>query len=472
MDGAVGRTLGWLTACAAVGCGPTVGEPITRLATCGQDGPVRVLEHGPEWGSSAQRFGDELVVRAYPWDWDREDAPPDEAWVVGQCGEDPRLVAQELHVYPWGELLLACDAYDHPQQYGDVVRIDPDGQSDPVALFEDVDCSFSTNDHGWLATNYEQHELWLQPSPQGDAPAELIADDLLAQHAGCPVIWPHCDPTQVLVDSSVYYINVEHEVVQLDLVTRERLVVQDNASWAWVSPDGWLWWKERGADDDGRAPAPVHVTDPSTGEDQVLYTGERPTRTWPYMLARADGDTNHSLVDIEQRALYSIPAGITTAFSRPGVDGILASEHGAGESYLWSPDEQRAIPLGPTSGGDICSREWWTHGLDIVRGASCDDDDGELWTVPYDGSEARLVATGVSGRWRHDNGQVAWSSNRRAVNEHVYVGDLFVASDPDERLRLDESAQLDSWPHKDLEGDVLYTVNDGDRSGLWRTATE
>lgn len=470
MDG--GKALGWLLVGTAFGCGPTVEEPITRLATCGEDGPVRVLEHGPEWRSTAQQFGDELVVRVFPWDLDREDAPPDETWVVGQCGEDPRLIAQDLDTYPRDELLVVCDEHVELTPVGDILRIDPGGEAEPFVLFEDVYCALSTTDHGWLAANYDQHELWLQSDPRGDQPAVLIADDFGQQDAGCPVIWPDCDAERVLVDSSVYYINVEHEVVQLDLVTRERRVVQQNASWVWLSPDGWLWWKERGDDEDGRAPAPVHVMDPSTGEDRVLYEGKRPLRTWPYMLARIDGSADMSLIDVEQRVVHEIPSGITAVFSRPGVDGILASEGGTQESYLWSPEEQRAIPLGPTRGGDICNREWWTHGLDIVRQASCDNDDGELWTVPYDGGEARLVATGVSRRWRHNDGQVAWSTNRREVVEGLYVGDLFVATGPDERLRLDDYALFNDWPHKDLGGDVLYTVSDGDRSGLWRSATE
>lgn len=465
MDG--GKALGWLLVGTALGCGPSVEEPITRLATCGEDGPVRVLEHGPEWRSSAQQFGDDLVVRVFPWDWDREDAPPDETWVVGPCGENPRLVAHGLDVYPWGELLLACDSYDRPQR--DIVRVDPSGQSGPVVLFEDVDCSFLVTEYGWLAPNYEHHELWLQPDPQGEVPAERIANDFLKADGGCPVIQAQCDPGR-LTNSPIHYINVQNELVQLDPGTRERTIVKQDASWVWLSPDGWLWWKERGQDEN--APTPVHVVDPSTGEDRVLYEGDYPLRTWPYTLARIDGSADKSLIDVEQRVVHEIPSGITAAFSRPGVDGILASEGGTQESYLWSPEEQRAIPLGPTRGGDICSREWWTHGLDIVRQASCHNDDGELWTVPYDGSEARLVATGVSRRWQHNDGQVAWSSNRREIVEGLYVGDLFVATDPDERLRLDDSALFDSWPHKDLSSDVLYTVSDGDRSGLWRSATE
>lgn len=84
------------------------------------------------------------------------------------------------------------------------------------------------------------------------------------------------------------------------------------------------------------------------------------------------------------------------------------------------------------------------------------------------------IARGVVGNaFLHFDGRVMWSNQSVQLGDApVGFGDLFVSADEDdERLRLDERARLLPWPWKDLGGDVVYTVHDGERSGLWRTAT-
>ena len=472
MDGAVARRFGWLVAFATSACAPAIEEPLARLATCGEDGPVRVLEHGPDRGSTAQQFGDELLVRVYAFNWAEEDADPAETWVVGGCGESPRLVARDLEVHPWhDEHLVACDAYEWLTPHGDIVRIDPTGVAEPVALFEDVGCSILATEHGWLASNIESGELWIRRDPTStQRGAELLADDLELMVGSCSIGFHGCDTSLVTVGDSVYYVNVEHQLTELSLVTGERSVLEENADWAWLSPTATkLYWKERGEGDDGDGPAPVHVRDMTTGSDTVLYEGDMLWGEFPYALAEP-ADSDRMLVDVDDATIHPLPPKIDLVFSRPGVDGILHERDGSNMSYVWNDEDEAAIPLGPSAGGHICSRAWWTEGLDVLRKRSCEDAEGDLWSQPYDGGAPRIVADGVSGAWMHFDGRVAWSTWRRKVSESSYVGDLFVATGPGERLRLDSDASLTRFQY--VGSDVLYRVSDGDRSGLWRSATE
>ena len=466
----------------AAACGPAVEQPLTPLATCGEDGPVRVLEHGPDWSSSTgELFGDELIVRVAPVGW-RGMEPTDETWLVGKCGENPRHIAQGLQVHWQHGVLISLDAYERLGPRGDIFRIDPNGELPPFRLFEDVWGSVLATEHGWLVPDYESDELWLHRDPvAGQQPAELVADDVASFVGACGVSPSRCESTWEIRGPVIYYVNFEHELTEVTLDTGERRVAGTNANWAWVTPDGaHLWWKERGESDDGDSSAPVHRRNLSTGADDVVYVGRAPRYGWPFMLTEIGADADRSLIDARTATIHPLPPEMWKVFSRPGIDGLLVAGTEAGDSYAWSNEERHAIPLGPSRGSNICWRDYSADGLDVLRKASCDDGVGELWFTPYGGGEARLVAAGVSEQWAHFDGRVVWSTPKHRLSEQAHVGDLFVETEGAERLRLDTDARLNSWrwPSLDdgwmwtnLDGDVLYTVNDGDRSGLWRTAT-
>lgn len=461
----------------AAGCGPSVAEPITRLATCGTDGPVQLLESGAMVPVSAWMGGDRLLVTLRPLDEDEAEEPyaSIETWSVGTCGESPVRITVGLAVQPVGDLLIACDREDQ-QPYGDLLRLDPMGQAEPVVLFEDVDCDLLVTDDGWLAVDHDEQELWHRADPsRDDSPTRLLATGVVDIDGLYPTYGVHREPIPEVSGSAIAVVTADDELVRYDLADGSSSVVATNAAWGWSTADGsTLWWREARSDDDGDSEmAPVHRRDLQTGADVVVYDGTSPRRReWPYGLVQLRGAQSNSLLDFRDGTIHALPSLVTSIGTRPNGPVILWGHEPPtlNVSYAWSEQDQRAIEL-PRVARD-CPREWGPEGLDMLHGQDCDRQRGDLWSHPYDGSAPRIVAEDVMGwDFLHSDGRVVWSQGERSVSDFYRVGDLFVTDDEEGRLRLDERAQLIPWPWKDLDGDAVYAVVDGDRSGLWRTAT-
>lgn len=476
-----GWVLGWL--CAAtfvVGCGPSAKEPVTEFSTCGTEGPVQLLEAGTLVPGSARLAGDRLLLTLLP-PQDEEMEPSDfgvdfDTWSVGTCGESPTQIAAGLDVFPIGDTLVACDWGDHGL-YNDILRIDPSGQADPVVLFEDVDCALLVTDQGWLARSSQTRELWHRSEPsQDDSTTELLATGVNAIEGLLPPFGSYSDPIPEVSGSAIAVVDANNELRVYDLSDGSSSVVATQAAWGWSTPDGaTLWWRERSADDDGDLDtAPVHRRDLQTGTDVVVYDGTAPReREWPYGLVQLRGAQSNSLLDLRDGTIHALPAGLQSIGARPNAPKILWGERdlwNGDDSYAWSEEEQRAVALPHVPAG--CPREWGPHGLDAMQGEDCERQRGDLWSHPYDGSAPSIVAEDVAGwHFLHAWGRVVWSDGERTVDGRYRIGDLFVTDDDGGRLRLDDHAKLLPWPWKDLDGDVVYAVVDGDRSGVWRTAT-
>ena len=475
---------GWVIVwgCAAVfvaGCGPSVEEPITRFATCGTEGPVQLLESGALVPAAAWMGGDRLLVTLRPI---QEEVPVEpyadiETWSVGTCGESPARITVGLRVQPVGDLLIACE-WDRHMLHANVLRIDPMGQAEPVVLFEDVDCRLLVTDDGWLAINRDEREMWHRADPsRDDSPTRLLAtgimdiDGLYPAHGDV-----HHDPIPEVSGSAIAVRTAGDELVRYDLADGSSSVVATEAAWGWSTPDGsTLWWREARPDDEGDSDmAPVHRHDLQTGADVVVYDGTSPRlRQWPYALVQLRGAQSSSLLDLRDGTSHALPSLGTTIGTRPNGRVIVWGYDPStdeGVSYAWSEQDQRAIEFPRIPMG--CPREWGPEGLDMMHGRDCDRQRGELWSHPYDGGAPRLVAEDIVGwDFLHSGGRVVWSQGERDVGGFYRIGDLFVTDDEVGRLRLDTHAKLLAWPWKDLDGDVVYSVIDGDRSGVWRTAT-
>lgn len=474
---------GWVVwlGCAAVfvaGCGPSVAEPITRLATCGTEGPVQLLESGAMVPVSARMGGDRLLTTLRPVEEDEADEQYAgiETWSVGTCGESPVRLAVGLGVRPVGDLLIACD-WDDDRRYGDVLRIDPMGQAEPVVLFEEVGCELMVTDEGWLAFNRDKRELWHRADPsRDDSPTRLLATGIVDIEGLHPAYGVYPEPIPEVSGSAIAAVTEDNRLLRYDLADGSSSVVASEAAWGWSTPDGsTLWWREARADDDGDSDtAPVHRRDLHTDADIVVYEGTSPRLgDWPYGLLQLRGAQSNSLLDLRDGTIHALPSPLMTVGTRPNGPVILwGYDHSTfeGVSYVWSEQEQRTIEL-PRIPMD-CPAEWGPEGLDMLQGQDCERRRGDLWSHPYDGSAPRVVAEDVVGwDFLHLDGRVVWSQGEHNVGGFYRIGNLFVTDDEVGRLRLDERAQLMPWPWKDLGGDVVYAVVDGDRSGLWRTAT-
>jgi hypothetical protein len=136
--------------------------------------------------------------------------------------------------------------------------------------------------------------------------------------------------------------------------------------------------------------------------------------------------------------------------------------------WTWSDVEDGWLDLG-TYPADSVARQ--ANGRFEVLARDDARHPGDLWLVGLDDGEPLLAATDVSSPWLTHTDRVVWSTKNPLLP--MSFGDLFVAEvGDDRRWLLDDHARLVSWPTAsyDLDGDVLYTVADGERTGLWRSA--
>jgi len=452
---------------ALLGCGPSGGEPIVRFATCGADGPVEVLPFDEDSAVATRLGTDRLLVQATPLaSSETEHSYEDRiTWSVGPCGETPVQVATGLEVSEVGEWLLGCGG--PPSDFGPIVRVDPEGQAAPVVLLESAGCEAVLTDHGLLAFDRAAGELRLHRDPSRDElVAEVLATDIAWFDRVCLLNGAGCDPAAAIAGPAVYAVTGGRELVRIDLATGATGVIAQGAAFAWMTPDTThLWWREAsGGDDEPGDLGPVHLRDLATDADVVVYDGTAPReREWPYGHVELRGANAPTLLDLRDGTLHGLPEGIRFLGGRTDAPMLLWGDDD--RSYYWSEVTLEAVEIPRER--PCYSREWGSIGFDELRVDDCDAHEGDLWTYPYDGGPAEPVATNVTrGEFLHFDGKVVWSTERSVFG----YGDLFVATEPGERTRIAAHARLQAYPRKDLGGDVLYV--DGDRSGLWRTATE
>ena len=137
-----------LAAClmAPLGCGPHDTEELEqyRPRICGQDGPVQVLAtpeltfvEDPEvmWG--IDEVQGRWIVRRYAWGFLDDDTrvADFDAYLVGPCGEDPVRLRTGLWPLRLGDTLFGCDVGD-----GTVHRVDPHTGVVGAAVAEGLEC--------------------------------------------------------------------------------------------------------------------------------------------------------------------------------------------------------------------------------------------------------------------------------------------------------------------------------------------
>ncbi|MCB9567415.1 MAG: hypothetical protein H6710_09450 [Myxococcales bacterium] len=125
--------LGLGLACAKETSGPVGPAEVTPL--CGTSAPLRLLGlAGDERLMDLTRIGDRYYVTVRIGS---EYADPTMTYGVGLCGEDPRVVAEDLRrppftLTPWPDTPVACRGPDHVRC--DLVSLDPSGDLAPTLL--------------------------------------------------------------------------------------------------------------------------------------------------------------------------------------------------------------------------------------------------------------------------------------------------------------------------------------------------
>ena len=457
-----GQAVLFILATSAIACGPQVEvpEPEVRLATCGQDGPVKLLSVEGLLPRGSRMFGDRLLV--YFFDPARFGSPDSwesgsETWLVDPCGGNERRIARDH----WFDLtageLVGCE-----EEKGNILWLDPDDGYALKTLFEGVDCEVTTTPHGWVARRASDDVLLIRRTLGTDEPPEVLPATATFLPWSCRIRTSNCDfehPT--LQGPAVYVLDGDDRIVRVELEGEPSVEVVGEAAWARQSADArWLFWEDDGT---------VHVRDLRWSEDILSYDGAPPLFTLlphRYVFLRSNPP---QLFDLERGEAFELPTEIHNLFSRPGGHTLLFAPD---QSYAWNEQTTDLVPLGPPDAR--CPREWFREGY---ARTDCERGGNTLWLTPYDGSEPQRIATGVSSSaFMLVPSGVVWSTTERPIDSlseetPLQTGELRLAEGPDTSILLDRNALLQSFLV--IDGDIFYaTYDDDEPAALWRTATE
>ncbi|MBZ5712572.1 hypothetical protein [Nannocystis pusilla] len=452
------RGLAWSLLLLAA-CNDEVARSEVPLAlVCGTEGPHRLFAHAAdEHLASVTRLGARLFYIV-----DGQDQPT-RVHATGLCGEDPVLVARDLHrVFSherWPDVVLGC-------RYQDLMVVDASGGVEP-RLVVPGGCRATWTEHG-LVTVEVSTPISPQGSPMGSGRAELfpfppgsptgeiepitLADTIPYAYDGPPVAEAS--------DDALFAVNHEYELVRISLADRSQTVEQSWACGLDVSRDGrWLVWHDCGGWPNGDD-VDLILRDRETGEERVIgrgdlsygdqVIGER------FIHAR-DGDLLllPSLALYEKRPdlhlLRELPDGRWLGFfDRSGVrvpDAWMLVDLARGEETHLVDHHGPAYPA--------------NDHLDLIQ----DDHGGELWRHFYDGRPPEQLAERASLFKELADGRIATALDRdgEGIGELVLVerGTLV------ERRIEARARELVTEEGVAPADAVAYTVVDGERSGLW-----
>lgn len=454
-------------------CGPSLGERVedARTLTCGRDGPTRLLPL--VLAERVDRAGDRLVVRGHPLvDGAPSDTP--ELWAVGPCGEDPvRLLQGDRDLRVVGDLLLAC-ADD-----GRVDRLDPSGRRPPSPLFPRASCAFEAVDAGLLAHDPERREILLHPSPHDDDLAPIVvATDVADPSSHTPAL--QTDGT------SAFVLDGRSRVQRVDLQTLTSTIIAQDIEEFMVLPEDRLLVEDREL---GQGSRRVRLLELGAGRSQPLDALGLAWLLvrWPLAMGVAVDEADEDELGVGTfdlrtgaRLDVAVPTGLSFYWGLWGLDGsylIMSAPGGStpGEDvtyYVWSEARTEWRPLARFESWSTARQAHDRFEVATATDLAAAQDAIDLWLVELRGGEPTLAARDIDGLWLTRPRHVVWSRFEATGSLRDGFGDLLVVElYGDDRQRLDEHAQLLTHPTMpDLDGDVLYSVLDGERSGLWRSA--
>jgi hypothetical protein len=486
------RACGFLVAMIIVapGCAPDGIAPATHAEVCGEPGPVRILELDPERPlarvveSDRPSDGRLLWVSylkegeegSHPYSEDRE------LWSVGECGEDPRRLTDEDQLFgplePWPELLLACR-----EDTGEVITIDPTGERSGHVVFDTEDCRVERTPWGLIEVRPRDDEtgaLVLLPYPddpwtETSQPTTLL--DPIRVRAEPPHTWPEYHEVLNVFDDEVFAITPDDELAQHSLLDGSVTNIASDVREFEISPDRrWLLWQgtEVTLDDPEWPPGPIFLLDRESGVTTRLADAALAGTSLPFSFLE------EGVIRLRLGYLYKEPERIYVLPSLASFDlplnleprmvfddgrWLLAEFFDRGPFVSFDPDTGDTQPVFDGAGSVMRVRD---DALEILGGISCcaaieGRTEGKLWLVDLDGERTTLAHRATS--------PYEWLSDGRLLTT-LDVGEdwlgNFVVVDPDslEEELVDERV-LTGTKHIDDDDTILYTVFDGDRTGVW-----
>lgn len=446
------------------GCGDDVAggglAPLGEL--CEGSGAHRLLAlEAEERLVQLSRFGDRIYyvvgtgMGDSPLDW-APDPLTTTVYSTGLCGEDRRDIGEDVRrvfeqeALP-GQLLGCRGGY-----LGDLVSLDPDGQTAPKLLLTGG-CYASFNKHGLLRVDAAPGEigpLLLYPYPiAADSPIVLLD----AVQAGLPVSLNGGDDWLMA-------LTPEGDLMRVSLPDGAVTLEQASVHLFNLSADGrFLVWQDLDVTDEG---GKIVLRDLVEGGDTVLAD-----RGFVYSMPMIRGEVVQVWLDYEHPRLVVLPSLAVldlpgyTLVRGPAANGRLVTATGFdGPWSLLDLKTGVSTPLTEKIGSAAIGPEQ----LDL-RVADPEDwkAEGPLWRYPYDGSAPVQLAARVSGR-------------RIMLPDLRVVTALDIDADAVARLVVvgPGSGEQTVEPRVDglafylgkagFDPDVLvYGVVDGERSGVW-----
>jgi len=371
---------------------------------------------------------------------------------VGPCGEEPRIVAEELESSPftfsrWPSVPLGCQG-----EALDLVRIDPKGVSDPQLLLAGGCDRFKHTPQGTVLRrtvgDYDQRLLFHRTGV-GDEPAFAPEVELFAAVRD----W------QILTDE-VFGLRDSGELLRVSLDDLGVTLVATDVQKFTASADHILY------SVGGVEPAVV-LRDRNTADEVHLEFAASPI----HRLSILDGagiitvnEVDNTLVSLDDGEVDPLPAERRPV--RLTADGRWLMYTRESIPVLYDLESSDEVVVSAREG-----QRWLdTEMLRVLEVSTSDHrESGALWQVPFDGGPERLLAHRASMG-------VHWLSDGRIVTavdvDEAWLGDLILV-EPDtlDELRIAGPVFHFSALQRREEGldpEVLtYQVIDGERTGIY-----
>lgn len=474
-----------LTAALAAACGPEGLPPTELAAVCEADAPVRVLalEPGEVLYGAPLTVGERTV---YPIS--RHEPPDGEfdvlntsfaaVWSTGPCGESPVKLDPEVR-YPftreaWPGLLFARGV-----DSADVYVVDPLGEAPSHLVFADVGSHLGWTDAGLLAARPVDEytdALYLHPWP-ADPRTETATPVLLL--AGVPHVEPGYPPApnvlEILGDALLVRTDVG-DLVRVSLPDGEVSLVQAGV-WDFAARgDGrWIVWqdiKPIETEVEGVFTGELYLRDTTYGSDRFLAETALAVST-PVFSTAID------LLQLRIGATYEAPMRVYSLDTLASVDlpaeTALQRTLADGRWFLITSDGYAVYD--PASGGsfdlnaDITDVVWHDdEGIEVLDVMLCCLtaeallDQGPLWFVKYNGVRTLLAEQASHYMLRRADGRrlTTLDFGNDGLGQLVVVG-----PDAQTATHIDDHVFLGARSSNVHDGAVLYSVDDGDRTGVW-----
>lgn len=480
----------------AAACGPDLVERAELDEICGQPAPFRLLELDPEERLAGMGFtilGERRIVSLRyldPETFDPLIPGREEVWSIGKCGESPRLLAEaedlSLAAYPdvwpdvWPDVILACD-----DTTGEVLALDPEGARPTNVVLELPDCDGTPTPHGMITVEAHDEDLGalvLQPWPDDPfterAPQQVLLDPIRIRAVPRGHAFPTFHEVTAFTDDQVFVLTAEDELVSLQLPDGPPVVEATGVREFELSHDPehrFLAWQDVEITNENEEwpEGAVYVRDRTTGTTAYLADAAIAAQLLGALQLAEFGLFGLRLGEPYRQRIWSWPSMSTvdlplgTMALGPIPDGrLLISDVFGGPYALFDLTTQSVEPLFEAD-GHARTRD---DGLEVFDGPECciNSDfraEGGLWLVTWDGQRERLA--------RRVTWPYAFLPDDRVLTT-VDVGEdwlgTMIVVEPEtlDEQQVDDRV-LFGWKPIDDEGEVVYAVHDGDRTGLWAT---